>query len=86
MAKVLAFACVLAIGAAAIDASLAAPPRQPGAFAAEDAYAALRPRGKRELAQADCMRRADSMNFGRRFIQRRNYLRNCMMQQGFRQP
>jgi hypothetical protein len=37
----------------------------------------------RAAAQADCSRLAAAKNFGRHVIQRRNFLRECMIERGF---
>jgi hypothetical protein len=37
----------------------------------------------RASAQAECSRLAVARNFGRRAIQRRNFLRQCMIDRGF---
>jgi nucleoid-associated protein YgaU len=37
----------------------------------------------RAAAQAECSRLAAAKNFGRHVIQRRNFLRECMIERGF---
>ena len=64
MGKTLAFAFILAIGFAATVPASAAPLSRSGAASAENAYAAaLKARGKREVAQANCMQRAETDEF-----------------------
>jgi hypothetical protein len=38
----------------------------------------------RANAHADCIRQANEMMYGGYIIQRRNFLRDCMMEHGFR--
>jgi hypothetical protein len=50
----------------------------------EAAWAAQKnARGARAAAQAECSKLAVAKNFGRRAIQRRNFLRQCMIDRGF---
>ena len=37
----------------------------------------------RENAWAECVRLAAAQNFGERYIQRRNFIQNCVMDRGF---
>ena len=76
MRSALLFAILLTIGLGATP-TMAAPQQS------QDAYAAT-PRGARARAVLDCSRRAAARNFGMHFIQRRNFLRSCMMDRGFR--
>jgi hypothetical protein len=79
MKNVLALAIVLIVGSAAITPTTAAPRN------GEDAYAqAFKQRTDRARAQASCMRIADEMMYGAKIIQRKNFLRDCMMERGFR--
>jgi hypothetical protein len=69
-------AAVLTISAAMIVPTMAAH------VSDLDAYAATR--GARAKVQIDCARQAGAKKFGMHFIQRRNFLRDCMMARGFR--
>jgi hypothetical protein len=37
----------------------------------------------RESARAECARLADSQNFGERYVQRRNFIQDCLIDRGF---
>jgi hypothetical protein len=70
---------IIVIGSAVTIPTIAAPLND------RDAYAA---QSKRQTARAnvraECVRQANAKKFGMRFIQRRLFLRDCMMKQGFR--
>ena len=53
----------------------------PIAAAPADAYAATN--SARATALADCNRQARAMQFGKRAIQRRNFVKDCMIDRGF---
>jgi hypothetical protein len=69
-------ATVVAIGAAMIVSTMAAHESD------LDAHAATR--GARAKALIDCARQAGARKFGIHFIQRRNFVRDCMRDHGFR--
>jgi hypothetical protein len=77
--NVLPLVIVLIVGSAAIIPATAAPRN------GQDAHAqAIKQRTGRASAQANCMRIADEMMYGAKIIQRKNFLRDCMMERGFR--
>jgi hypothetical protein len=79
MKNVLALAIILVVGSAVTLPTMAAPRN------GQDAYAqATKQRTGRARAQASCMRIADEMMYGVKIIQRKNFLRDCMMERGFR--
>jgi hypothetical protein len=49
--------------------------------APSDAYAATN--NARATALADCNRQARAMQFGKRAVQRRNFVKDCMIDRGF---
>lgn len=78
MKKVLTRAVVLIVASAATLPTMAAP-RNGG-----NAYVATKHKTTRVSAQADCTRQANDMMYGSYIIQRKNFLRDCMMERGFR--
>jgi hypothetical protein len=72
-------AVMLIIGTTAMVPTTAAPLNN------RDAYAATRGQeNARVAARVDCGRQARAKAFGMRFIQRRNFIGECMMERGFR--
>ena len=69
----------LVVGLAATVPSTAAPRNGKGDYAR-----AIDQKLTRAHARAHCTSRADEMMYGARMIQRRNFLKDCMMEQGFR--
>ena len=76
MKSAFTLAAVFTISAAMIVPTMAAHVSDVGAYAAT--------RGARAKAQIDCARQAGARKFGMHFIQRRNFLRDCMRDHGFR--
>jgi hypothetical protein len=56
-------------------------PTLPTAAAPSNAFAATK--NVRATALADCQRQARAMRLGSRTIQRRNFLKDCMIDRGF---
>ena len=79
MRNALMSAIIIIMGSAVTIPTMAAPLND------RDAYAALSKRQiARANARAECVRQATAKKFGVHFIQRRHFLGDCMMKQGFR--
>lgn len=73
----LALAIIFIVWPAAILPTTAAPLNDRDAFAATKGQ-------QRTNVRTNCTRQANAKKFGAHFIQRRNFIRDCMMEQGFR--
>jgi hypothetical protein len=83
MKNAFALALMLVIGSAASMSALAAPQKVESA-SNQTVGQSMRHRNDRMRAESTCMRQANEMMYGAGLVQRRNFIRDCMMERGFR--